>query len=244
MKTEKKFYRPSYYEDDVVEYTSRGKVKIPKKYEYCTLNGRRYKAFMRKETATIAWQYSMFNGKSYYHANPENYGYEIFRCKKCGMYHIITKNVKSKLEKVMALTEGPDMVEVKEEKKGNIFSKVKKVFSKEEAEFTAERAWLETTYGEGCNLSLEERIANKQKEIMDLIKSKFPSRTSNVVLCSGHTSYRCVIDFEEDLAQYKDEILKPFDEKGFKIIDLSEKVDEIEDEHVYLVSWKNIFKKS
>ena len=41
-------------------------------------------------------------------------------------------------------------------KKDNIFRKVKNVFStKDDAECTAERAWLETTYGEGCNLSLE-----------------------------------------------------------------------------------------
>lgn len=142
----------------------------------------------------------------------------------------------------MALTVlgGPD---VEEEKKGGIFSKVKKVFSKDEGEFTAERAWLETTYGEGRNLSLEERISNKQKEIRELIESKFPGRNSNMVIYSKHTSYRCVFDIEEDLAQYKDEILNPFIDKGFKIIDLSEKVDEIEDEHVYLISWKNIFKK-
>lgn len=160
------------------------------------------------------------------------------------MYHIITKNVKSKLEKVMALTEGPEMVEAKEEKKSNIFSKmVKKVFSKDEGEFTAERAWLETTYGEGVNVSLEDRIANKQREIVNLIKSKFPARNNDMVVYNKHVSYRCVIDIEEDLARYKDEILNPFIEKGFKIIDLSEKVDEIEDEHVYLISWKNIFKK-
>ena len=129
-------------------------------------------------------------------------------------------------------------------KKDNIFRKVKNVFStKDDAEFTAERAWLETTYGEGCNLSLEERIDSKRKEIIELIKSKFPTRTSNMIVSSKHTSYRCVIDLEEDLSQHKDEILNPFIEKGFKIIDLSEKIDEIEDEHVYLISWKNIFKK-
>ena len=142
----------------------------------------------------------------------------------------------------MALTVLGDP-DVEEEKKGGIFSKmIKKVFSKDDGEFTAERAWLETTYGEGANLSLEDRIANKQREIVNLIKSKFPARNSDMVFYNKHTSYRCVIDIEEDLAQYKDEVLNPFIEKGFKIIDLSEKVDEIEDEHVYLISWKNIFK--
>lgn len=242
-KSKKEYYRPSYYEDDVVEYSLRGKVKIPKKYEYCKLNGRKYKAFLSHTTAQIALRYKL-NIKGYYNFSPERHGFEIFKCKKCGMYHIITKSVKRKLDMSMIEEGGIATVENKEEKKNGLFSKVKKVFSKDEGEFTAERAWLETTYGEGCNLSLEERITNKQKEIMDLIKSKFPSRTSNAVLCSGHTSYRCVIDIEEDLAQYKDEILNPFIEKGFKIIDLSEKVDEIEDEHVYLISWKNIFKKA
>jgi hypothetical protein len=40
-----------------------------------------------------------------------------------------------------------------------------------------------------------------------------------------------------------DEIFKPFKEGGFKIINLSEKIDEIDNEHVYLISWKKIFKK-
>ena len=35
----RKRHVPNYYEDDVVEYTHRGKVKIPKKYEYCGING-------------------------------------------------------------------------------------------------------------------------------------------------------------------------------------------------------------
>ena len=156
----------------------------------------------------------------------------------------IVKSVKKLEIKKMKLTELPN-IEVKEEKKNGIFTKIiKKVFSKEDGEFTAERAWLETTYGEGCNMSLEERIESKQREIINLIKSKFPARNSDMVVCNRkHTSYRCVIDIEEDLVQHTEEVLKPFVDNGFKIIDLSEKIDEIEDEHVYLISWKNIFKK-
>ena len=139
----------------------------------------------------------------------------------------------------VATTEGKQ-----QKKKDNIFRKVKNVFlTKDDGEFTAERAWLETTYGEGCNLPLEERISKKRRDIIDLIKSKFPEHATNMIALNNHTSYSCVIDLEEDLSQYKDEILNPFIEKGFKIIDLSEKIDEIEDEHVYLISWKNIFKK-
>ena len=160
-------------------------------------------------------------------------------------YHAISQK-KNYRRKMSVINEGGAATAENKQKnkKDNIFRKVKNVFStKDDTEFTAERAWLETTYGEGCNLSLEERIDRKRKEIIELIKSKFPERTSNMVVLSKHTSYRCVIDLEEDLSQYKDEILNPFIEKGFKIIDLSEKIDEIEDEHVYLISWKNIFKK-
>lgn len=78
-----------YYEDDVVEYTQRGKVKIPEKYRYCTTKNKkhRYKGFLNKIEAEIALKYSLGCG-DYYHFKAERYGYKIFRCKKCGLYHI------------------------------------------------------------------------------------------------------------------------------------------------------------
>ena len=82
MKTKKENYRPSYYEDDVVEYTLRGRVKIPKKYEYYELNGRKYKSFLNPTTAQIALESKLFNKRYYYRINIEDYGFEIFRCKK------------------------------------------------------------------------------------------------------------------------------------------------------------------
>ena len=36
--------------------------------------------------------------------------------------------------------------------------------------------------------------------------------------------------------------MTPFIEKGFKVINLSEKIDELKNENVYLISWKNTFK--
>lgn len=137
-----------------------------------------------------------------------------------------------------------EKMEVTNEKKVNkIFGSIKKAFNKDDGEFTAERAWLESTYGVGSNLSTEERIENKQKDIKNIIKSKFRFLNGNCENHSTYSSYRCVIDIEEDLAAYKDIILQPFAEKGFRVINLSEKIDEMEDENVYLISWKNIFKK-
>ena len=116
----------------------------------------------------------------------------------------------------------------------------KNFFGKSETPFTAERAWVETTYGQGSYKPIEERIKNKQKYIQDMIKNKFEYGTNNTNYCK---SYRCVIDIEEDLKNHTQEILQPFYEGGFDIINLSEKVDEIGDENVFLISWRHIFDK-
>lgn len=126
-----------------------------------------------------------------------------------------------------------------EDKKSNIITKtLNKMFNKDDGEFSAEMAWLSTTYGVGANRPIEERIANKQKDIMNVIKSKFRYGTNGQ---ETNSNYRCVIDIEEDLAAVKDVVMAPFIEKGFKVINLSEKIDEVKDENVYLISWKNIF---
>lgn len=128
--------------------------------------------------------------------------------------------------------------------KDNVIKKaVSKLFNKDDGEFTAEKAWIKSTYGANVNFTLEERIANKQKSIREIIKSKFRYQTDNINNILSFSSYRCVIDIEKDLELHKDEILKPFIDGGFKVINLSEKVEEIDDENVYLISWKNTFKK-
>lgn len=127
-----------------------------------------------------------------------------------------------------------------EDKKPNIITKtLNKMFNKDEGEFSAEMAWLSTTYGVGANRPIEERIANKQKDIMNVIKSKFRYSTTGQ---ESNSNYRCVVDIEEGLAAVKDVVMTPFIEKGFKVINLSEKIDEVKDENIYLISWKNIFR--
>lgn len=126
--------------------------------------------------------------------------------------------------------------------KTGTFENLKKVFYKDKPEFTAEYAWLETTYGNGGFRTLEQRIKDKQEYIKSLIKSKFPSHeTTHYEAPNG--SYRCVVDIEEDLVCCVDEVFKPFIDGGFKIINLSEQVKEINDENVYLISWKKVFKE-
>ena len=100
---------------------------------------------------------------------------------------------------------------------------------------------METTYGNGGYRTLEQRIKDKQEYIRDTIKSKFPAHSDGYRFNSTNCSYRCVVDIEEDLSSVVDEVFKPFVDGGFKIINLSKQVKEIDDENVYLISWKKIF---
>lgn len=123
----------------------------------------------------------------------------------------------------------------------NIITSVKSMFNKNDENFTAERAWIETTYGTGSYRPIEKRIAEKQSYIKSVIKGKFYS--SNEVGNVLSRAYRCVIDIEDDLRDYVNEVFHPFVEGGFKVINLSEQVEEIHDENVYLISWKHVFDK-
>ena len=131
-------------------------------------------------------------------------------------------------------------LEEKESSNG-LLKKITSPFSKKEPAFSAEFAWIQSTYGENTYKSIEKRILDKQDYIKRMIRSKFaPSPQENVV---NYSSYHCVVDIEEDILKYVDDIFKPFSESGFEIINLSEECQKISEDGVYLISWKNIFKK-
>ena len=92
--------------------------------------------------------------------------------------------------------------------------------------FTAEYAWLETTYGRGSYSPIEERITHKQKKIRERIEEHFR--------CS---SYYCLVSIEPDIKEHTAEVFEPFITNGFNVV----KINEIEDDNVYIVSWKNIY---
>lgn len=131
-------------------------------------------------------------------------------------------------------------MESQEEKKIGLIGKI--LGKRNEPEFNAERAWIESTYGEGCYVSISERIKEKQDYIKSSIQTKF--RQINQNNTRSFYSYHCVIDIEDDLAAYVETVFKPFVDNGFTIINLSDKVEEIDEPHVYLVSWKNAFKNA
>ena len=108
--------------------------------------------------------------------------------------------------------------------------------AKSSEEVSAEKAWMESSYGRGSYVPIEERIKRKQKFIRNSIRSKcyYESGTPAQM-------YRCVVDIEEDLRHNVDEILQPFRDGGFNVIDLSAIIPELKEENVFLISWKHVF---
>lgn len=110
-----------------------------------------------------------------------------------------------------------------------------KITGKKNVDFTAEYAYIETTYGRGSYRSVEDRIKAKQSLIRNKIEEHFRSRSAemNTII----PSYYCLAFIEDDIKEYTDEIFNPFKERGFNIV----KINEIEDDNVYVVSWKHVF---
>ena len=63
-------------------------------------------------------------------------------------------------------------MESQEEKKIGLLEKI--LGKKNEPDFSAERAWIESTYGEGCYVPIADRIKEKHWRFWKLINSKIP----------------------------------------------------------------------
>ena len=127
------------------------------------------------------------------------------------------------------------------QEKKNSVGLIRRFFGKnDERVFNAELAWIESTYGTSSYKAIDVRI----KETHDYITYSIENKFKRIYQDGQHSysAYHCVIDIEEDLATYVDTIFEPFKKNGFAIINLSEQVKEIDEPHVYLVSWKNAFK--
>lgn len=101
----------------------------------------------------------------------------------------------------------------------------------EEDVVPAHTAYCRATYG--ANTTVTDLIKLHQHKINRLINDKTSMRTNG----DTFTDYRCVYSFPRDIVPYIDKILKVFIDKGYKVINLSEKIEDLQDEHVYLISW-------
>jgi hypothetical protein len=108
---------------------------------------------------------------------------------------------------------------------------LKSKFIADENVVPADMAYCRATYG--ANTNVDNLIKLHQHKINQLITEKTSMRSNG----DTFTDYRCVYSFPNDMSPYIDKILKVFKDKGYKVINLSEKIEEIQDEHVYLISW-------
>ena len=118
----------------------------------------------------------------------------------------------------MCETLNKEELEKKQSPKSNLLQKIG-FGTKEPEPLTTEKAWCESMYGESTYKTIENRILDKQSDIRRIIKSKFAPRPQDNVV--RYASFHCVVDIEEDLLNYVDEVFKPFTENGFEVINLS-----------------------
>lgn len=109
---------------------------------------------------------------------------------------------------------------------------VKQIFKPKEKELSACEAYMRTKYG--AYKTIAQRINDIQNDIKFKIKSKIAIAGANDTIFS---SYFCVIEIDNDMKEYVNDIFKPFKDKGFKIIALSDKIEELKDELVFFISW-------
>lgn len=97
----------------------------------------------------------------------------------------------------------------------------------------ASEAYFKTKYG--FYLDIEKRIDIIQSKINDLISSYFKSAKFEG---ASNGPFFCTITIEDDMIQYKEQIFTPFIENGYQIIDMDERVEELEGQHIFVISWK------
>ena len=94
----------------------------------------------------------------------------------------------------------------------------------------AYEAYVKATYIE--NTSLADQIKYHKHRINSLIRDKINNDHNRY-----NFSYRCVYSFPDNMTQYIDEILQPFIDKGYQVISISGRINELKEDHVYIISW-------
>ena len=94
----------------------------------------------------------------------------------------------------------------------------------------ATEAYSIATYG--SNTDKASLIKMHQAQLYKLIRDKI-----NFNYDKNSFGYRCVYSFPDDMIPYIDEVLKPFKDKGYEVINLSTVVSQLKNDHVYLISW-------
>lgn len=108
-------------------------------------------------------------------------------------------------------------------------------WKKDEHPLTAQEAYFKTKYGDIS--SLDEYIEVAQNHIaLEIRRNMIPDTYTSINEDKFH-SYYAMVDFDEDMVPYVEEIFKPFKDNGFQFIPLHNRIEEINNASVWLISW-------
>lgn len=116
-------------------------------------------------------------------------------------------------------------------------NRVRYVFNADKLMIGKSEAYDSATYGK-C-MDREQFILQKQVDINSRIRAKVNTMEA---IDSTFDRYFLLLPFTEVEEMCADEILKPFVDSGFEIINLSDEVDAIKGMNVRLLGWKNFTK--
>lgn len=112
----------------------------------------------------------------------------------------------------------------------NIIKWFQAKISKDEYVIPAYDAYVKATYGE--HTDVEGQIRYHQHRINSIIKEKITNNYDR-----NNFSYRCVYSFPNNMAQHTDRVLQKFIDNGYQVINLSQRVEELKSDNVFLISW-------
>lgn len=113
------------------------------------------------------------------------------------------------------------------------FEKLFFLFHDNQKMITSEEAYNNATYGSKMNR--ERFIIKKQVDINRLIKEKFNNSTYGE---TDYDKYFLIVGLTLVEEECSTEIFEPFIKDGYKIVKISEKIEELKTENVYLITWK------
>ena len=122
----------------------------------------------------------------------------------------------------------------RESKLAQWFHRLSRSFGARDAEFvTAQEAYNTATYGD--NMNIDKWIRKHQQNINELIRTKMSMTGTGF---SAFNSYYLAYDLTDEDNLVADKIFAPFIARGFKVVNISERIGELLDSHVYLICWK------
>ena len=107
-------------------------------------------------------------------------------------------------------------------------------FDKKTKLLTKEEAFNNATYGK-C-MTREQYVSHRQADINSMIRSRIQNTFSGD---TDYEKYFLTVSFNETEEECAEEIFKPFKGNGFIIVKISDEIELLKGNNVYLITWKD-----